>query len=286
MRVAVIGSNGQLGTDVFEAFTNAGHDVVGLTHADMDVRDASAVEHAFARVRPDLVVNTAAMHNVEACEADPSSALEINATGARILAEASRRHGSALMHVSTDYVFDGEKGTPYVETDQPRPLGVYGTTKLAGEQMIAEVLDAHYIVRTSGLYGHAPCRAKPRGNFVQLMLGLGRERGEVRVVTDEVVTPTYTADLAGQMVRIGESSRFGLYHATSQGETSWFDYAAAIFDLAGLTVTMTPAQSGDFPAKAPRPKYSVLDNSALRARGLDQMPHWRDSLAQYLQALQ
>lgn len=285
MRVVVIGANGQLGTDVCGAYHSAGHDVLPFSHADVDIRDTDAVYRALAPAKPELVVNTAAMHNLEACEADPDAAFAVNATGAHNLAVAGCETGFALLHVSTDYVFDGTKGDPYTERDAPGPLNVYGRTKLKGEELVRETLPRHFIVRTSGLYGRAACRAKPSGNFVQLMLRLARERGEVRVVTDEIVTPTYTEDLARQMVRLTDSPLYGLYHATSQGETSWFDYARAIFDLAGVEVRMHTAGVGDFPQKAPRPKYSVLDNAALRRAGLDIMPHWRDSLARYLDSL-
>lgn len=286
MRVAVIGSNGQLGVDVCAAHAAAGNTVLPTVHADVDIRDRDAVARALEALQPDLVVNTAAMHNLEACETQPDLAFAVNATGARNLAEAGRDLGFTLMHVSTDYVFDGQKASPYVESDAPRPLSVYGKTKLQGEDVIRSTLAAHVIVRTSGLYGHAACRAKPGGNFVQLMLRLARERGEVRVVTDEVVTPTYTEALAKQMVVLGESGRHGVFHATSQGETSWYDFAHAIFDLSGVPVRMLRAGVADFPQKAPRPKYSVLDNAALRDAGLDVMPPWRDSLAAYLEPSQ
>jgi dTDP-4-dehydrorhamnose reductase len=284
MRVAVIGGNGQLGVDVCAAHAAAGNSVIPMTHGDVDIRDRDAVFRALESLRPDVVVNTAAMHNLEACEKEPDMAAAVNATGAINLAEAGRDLGFSLMHVSTDYVFDGRKGAAYVETDTPAPLSVYGKTKLEGEDGIRRTLPAHMIVRTSGLYGRAACRAKPGGNFVQLMLRLARERGEVRVVTDEVVTPTYTEALAQQMVRLQGAGRFGVYHATSQGETSWYDFAKAVFEISGVTVRMIEAGVADFPQKAPRPKYSVLDNAALRSAGLDIMPHWRDALTAYLRA--
>jgi dTDP-4-dehydrorhamnose reductase len=285
VRVAVIGANGQLGVDVCAAYRSAGHEVRELTHADVDVRDAKVVHRVLERAQPDLVVNTSAMHYVEACEADPEATFAVNATGVRHLAEAGREMGFALLHLSTDYVFGGNATSPYVETDKTGPVNVYGQSKLEGERVLRETLDEHYIVRTSGLYGHAPCRAKAGGNFVQLMLRLARERGEVRVVTDEVVTPTYTEDLARQIVRLSESPYYGLYHATSQGETTWFDYARTIFELRGVQVRMQEASAEDFPKKVARPKYSVLDNAALRQLGMDIMPHWRESLSRYLTSL-
>jgi len=282
VRVVVIGANGQLGTDVRAAYESAGHDVVALSHAEIEIRDRAAVHRSLTAARPDVVVNTAAMHNVDACESDPESAMAVNATGPHNLALSGRDLGFLLMHVSTDYVFDGEKRAPYVETDLTRPVNAYGRSKVRGEQLVAETLPAHFVVRTSGLFGHAACRAKPSGNFVQVMLRAARDTGEVRVVADEIVTPTFTQDLARQMVRLSETSAYGVYHATSQGETSWFEYARTIFELADLPVTMHVAKTSDFPRKTPRPSYSVLDNAALRTAGLDIMPHWRDSLARYL----
>jgi dTDP-4-dehydrorhamnose reductase len=282
VRVAVIGANGQLGVDVCAAYRSAGHQVRELTHSDVDVRDADAVHRVLESAKPELVVNTSAMHYVEACEADPESTFAVNVTVVRHLADAGNAMGFALLHMSTDYVFDGSATKPYVETDATGPVNVYGRSKLEGERALRETLPKHFIVRTSGLYGRAPCRAKTGGNFVQLMLRLARERGEVRVVTDEVVTPTYTEDLARQIVRLSESPHYGLYHATSQGETTWFDYARTIFELSGLQVCMQAASAEDFPKKVARPKYSVLDNAALRHLGMDIMPHWRESLGQYL----
>jgi dTDP-4-dehydrorhamnose reductase len=284
VRVAIIGANGQLGADLVQAYQRAGHEVVGLTHADLDVRDASATQHVLARSMPNLVVNTAAMHSVEACEADPGGAKAVNVTGARNLAETGKSLGFVLAHISTDYVFDGQKAAPYVESDPARPLNVYGQTKLEGERAIQALTDRYLIVRTSSLYGTSPCRAKPTGNFVQTMLRLAREKGEVRVVTDEIVSPTYTADLAEQIVRLSDTGLFGVYHASSHGETSWYDYAAAIFATARLSPRLLRATSADFPQKAPRPRYSVLENFALNIRGLDVMPHWRESLERYFAA--
>jgi dTDP-4-dehydrorhamnose reductase len=278
----VIGANGQLGSDLCRAFGDAGYGVAAFTHADVDVTDADAMHAALASVAPAVVINTAAMHHVEACEDDPVGAFAVNGLGARTVARAAAALDALAVHVSTDYVFDGTQGTPYVETDAPRPLSVYGITKLAGEYAVRVATPRHLVVRCSGLYGTAACRAKGGLNFVRLMLKLARERGEVRVVTDEVVTPTYTRDLAIQMVALVESSLAGVVHATCQGECSWHDFAAAIFALAGQPVRLLPAVAADFPAKAPRPGYSVLDNARMRGAGIDQMPPWRESLRRYL----
>lgn len=284
MRVAIIGANGQLGSDLCSAYERSGHDVTPLNHADLDVRDAAAVRSALEAVRPGVVVNTAAMHNVEACESDPATAFAVNAIAVRTLALASRELDFALAHVSTDYVFRGDKQTPYLESDVAAPLNVYGNSKLSGEHFLQAIASRYFVIRTSALFGLAPCRAKPTGNFVQLMLKLARERGEVRVVDDEVVSPTNTANLAEQIVKLTAVGRPGTYHATSQGEVSWFDYAKAVFEIAGITVRMQRASKGDFPQKTPRPAYSVLENAALKSQGIDIMSPWRDAVERYLGA--
>lgn len=286
MRVAVIGANGQLGTDCVAAFSGAGHDVIGLTHQAMEVGDPVSIGGVLESLRPDVVVNTAAMHNVESCEAEPDRAFRVNGIGPRALAHEGARLGFRLLHISTDYVFDGLKGEPYVEEDRAAPLNAYGNTKLSGEHFVLATAGDTAVVRTSGLYGAAPCRAKQGGlNFVQRMLQLARERGSVQVVTDEFVTPTYTADLAHQLVVLADHDVRGIVHATSRGECSWFEFARAIFDLAGVEVDLRTATLETFPAKVPRPAYSVLDNRRLRSEGIDRMPEWRDALASYLRRL-
>lgn len=285
MRVAVVGANGQLGADIVFAFRQAGDEVVSLNHEDLEISDESSVISALSNAAAELVVNTAAMHNVEKCELDPERAFAVNALGTKLLAQACRANGSAFVHVSTDYVFGGEKRTPYVETDLPRPLNTYGISKLAGEHFALSENPKTFVVRTSALYGSQPCRAKGGDNFVRLMLRLGRERGKVKVVADEFVSPTYAVDVANQIVRLTETDAFGVYHATSAGQCSWNEFAKAIFREAGLDVVTDVATAADFPAKVRRPPYSILDNRALRDRGLDLMPTWQDALKRYMSAL-
>jgi len=282
MKVIIIGANGQIGSDLVGVFRRRGAEVVGLTHQDIEICDGAAVEAKLAEARAQVVVNAAAFHNVEACETDPQSAFAVNALGARHLASASLRHGFRLIHISTDYVFDGGKRQPYTEEDCPRPLNCYGNSKLSGELFIQAIAKNYAVVRVSGLYGAAPCRAKKGLNFVKIMLKLARERGEVKVVTDEFDTPTYTVAAAEQVARLADRPESGLFHATPQGQCSWYEFAEAIFQYSGTTVKLLPATSADFPAKVPRPSYSVLDNKHLRDCGLDIMPEWRDCLKSYL----
>ncbi len=285
-KIAVIGGNGQLGSDVVEAFS-AGADVRALGHGDVELAALDSVAACLRGFHPDVVVNTAAMHHVENCERDPARAYAVNAIGARNLAEVTRELGATLVQVSTDYVFGEQKlgeqkNVPYTEADLPQPLNVYGNSKLAGEYFVRAGNEKHVVLRTSALYGHQPCRAKGK-NFVERMLELGRERGEVRVTASEMVSPTSTRDLAGQIVGLTEAGAYGLYHATAEGSCSWHEFACEIFVATGLAVRCVPAGPGEFPAKVPRPAYSVLENTGLKRAGLNRFRHWREGLHAYLE---
>jgi dTDP-4-dehydrorhamnose reductase len=282
MKVAVLGANGQLGHDVASAFAAEGNTVTALTHEQVEVASLESVRSSLEGLRPGLVINTAAFHHVEKCEADPARAFAVNGMGARNVAQVTAALDVPLIHISTDYVFDGAKHAPYTEEDQPRPLNVYGNTKLSGEHFVSSINPRHFVVRVSAIYGENPCRAKGGLNFVELMLKLSGEREELRVVDDEFVTPTPTAQIARQLLELGRSSEYGLYHATAEGSCSWFDFAAAIFDLTGTRVRLERARPGEFPAKVPRPKYSVLENQALKSRALNVFTAWQEGLAHYL----
>jgi dTDP-4-dehydrorhamnose reductase len=275
----VVGASGQLGHDLVEEF--AAHNVVGLTHEQLEITDAEAVRDVLGALRPQVVINAAAFHNVPRCESEEATAFAVNAVAPRHLARACATLGARLVHVSTDYVFDGTKGAPYVEADRPNPLNVYAISKLAGEHAVLSDGGDHQVVRSSGLYGLWPCRAKG-GNFIDTMFRLARERPGVRVVTDEVLTPTWTSDLAAQMRVLAFDGPPGLFHATGQGSCSWYEFARVIFDLAGLTTPLEPTTVAAFPSPVRRPTYSVLDNAALRTASLDRMRHWRDALEDYL----
>jgi dTDP-4-dehydrorhamnose reductase len=281
MKIAVIGSNGQVGADISDAFDQRDEDVVRLTHEQIEVANLDSVMRALREIRPNLVVNTAAMHHVEQCEADPKKAFAVNATGARNVAIVCRDLQATLVHISTDYVFDGRKRTPYGETDQPAPLNVYGHSKLAGEVEIQNLSERHIILRVSGLYGTHRCRAKGH-NFVELMLKLARERGIVHVVDDEVLTPTWTAEVARQIVALSRADAYGLFHATAEGACSWYEFAREIFLRTGTPVDLQRAQPGQFPMKVPRPRYSVLENERLKRAGLNMFRPWQEGLIHYL----
>lgn len=283
MKLVVIGADGQLGSDMVETCQAERFEVVPLTIGQLDIADSLQVQRVLAEVRADVIVNTAAMHHVEKCEADPLKAFTVNGLGARNLALAANAGKARLIHISTDYVFSGDKLEPYLESDCPLPLNVYGNSKLAGELFVRSMAEKHYVIRVSGLYGKSPCLEKGGLNFVDLMLKLARERKEVRVVDDEVLTPTATREVARQILKMLEgNAENGLYHASAEGCCSWFEFACEIFRLSHSTVTLNKAAPGEFPAKVPRPKYSVLENANLKRLGLNSMAFWKDALAEYL----
>lgn len=282
MKIAVIGATGQLGTDVVSAFVSNGDEVVPVSHSDIELSDFDSVSTRLKGLAPHVIVNTAAMHHVENCEREPQKAFSVNGLGARNLASVARELDSILMHVSTDYVFDGAKSSPYEETDAPRPLNVYGNTKLSGEYFVRSIAPKHFVLRTSAIYGKNPCRAKGGLNFVELMLKLAKERDELRVVDNEVVSPTPTVEIARQMVVLSRSDKYGLYHATAEGSCSWYRFASEIFSLTNTKVNLQIARPGEFPAKVTRPEYSVLENRALKSHGLNVFKPWRDGLIDYL----
>jgi len=282
MKVAVIGANGQLGMDVSEEFARNGDDVCRLTHAEIDIESAESVSRVLGEARPAMIINTAAMHHVENCEQEPLKAYAVNALGARNLARAARDLGAVSVHVSTDYVFDGSKKQPYLEGDTTIPLNVYGNTKLAGEAFVRAENEKHFILRTSALYGTSPCRAKGGRNFVELMLKLAKERDELRVVDDEFVSPTSTAELAKQILTLSRTDNFGLYHATSEGSCTWHDFAKKIFEITNTKVRLMAARPNEFPSKVPCPKYSVLENRGLTRLGMNSFRTWEEGLHSYL----
>jgi len=282
MKIAVTGANGQLGSDISVEFSAHGDNVVMLNHSDIEVTDIDSVTKTIKNIKPDFVINTAAMHNVEKCELNPVQSFSVNGIGARNLAIVCNDVNAVLMHISTDYVFDGKKMAPYVETDNVSPLNIYGNTKVSGEQFISSISKKYYIARTSGIYGHNPCRAKGGLNFVELMLKLAVERPELRVVNDEFLTPTSTKEIARQLIKLSASGAYGLYHATAEGSCSWYEFAGKIFEIAGLSPKLNKANPDEFPIKVPRPKYSVLENAGLKNAGLNIFKPWDEALAEYL----
>lgn len=281
MRILLIGAAGQLAQDLRPVLERRGHEVVALTHEQLEICSAEAVARSMADVRPQWVINTAAFHRVDDCEEQAEKAFAVNVMGVRNLAQAAEQASAALAHFSTDYVFGGEKRTPYQESDLPQPLSIYAMSKLAGEFAARRYCSRHVVIRTCGLYGVGGSRSKG-GNFVETMLRLASLKKTIRVVADQVITPTATADLAERVVSLLESERYGLYHMTSAGQCSWHEFAAEIFSRAGVDADLQPTDSQSFGAKARRPAYSVLDNCQLRAAGIAEFRPWQEALADYL----
>ena len=284
MKILVFGANGQLGSDICEVFA-AKHEIVAATHEDTDINDYDAVAALLEKVKADCVINTAAMHNVEKCEQDPRGAQETNAFAIGNLAALCAKADMPFIHFSSDYVFDGAKKTPYMEDDAARPLNAYGNSKLSGENYALAVNPKTIIMRVGGIYGKNPCRAKGGLNFAQLMLKLAKERPEIRVVDDEIVTPTPTKAIAEQTLILAEEGKYGLFHATCQGQCSWYEFAKAIFEISDVKANLQKAKPGEFSTKVKRPSWSVLENSRLKEAGIDIMPHWRDGLESYLKEM-
>ena len=280
MKIIIIGSSGQLGQEF--ARLKSGHTLVPLTHEDIEVADKDRVNTIFSEQRPDTVINLAAFNRVDECEDKPDKAFQVNALGARNVACAARAQGSAVVFVSTDYVYSGERNPrrPYLESDPAMPLNVYGVSKLAGEHMTAQGNPDHWIIRTSGLYGVATSR---KGwTFPELILKKAKAGESLRVVDDQVLTPTYTRDLAGVIMAVLEHGRTGIYHLTNGGQCSWYEFARTVLEMAGVDAEIIPIPSSAFPSKAHRPGYSVLESERLKPQGLKPMRHWKEALEAYL----
>lgn len=268
MRILIIGSRGQLGSDLIKCLTN--HDLLTPSHSELEVTRFDDVNAYLHEERPDVVVNTSAFHDVPTCERQPETAFMVNAIGPKHLASVCKSIDARFFHISTDYVFDGEKGIPYEETDRTAPLMVYGASKVAGEHLVFAENDQARVVRTTGLFGHNPCRAKPGGrNFIELMLFLGKKGDTVKVVHDQLCCPTYTPDLARQIqLMVEHDCTPGIYHAVTPEGTSWYVFAKMIFETAGMDVALKPVSSDFFPSDFRRPSDSRLAPSALKNAGL------------------
>lgn len=278
MRTMIIGSDGQLGSDLCRVLSG---ELVPLTHQDIEVCDLASIDAAVEKHRPELVVNTAAYNQVDRAEQDPGPAIATNMLGTRNLALACAQWDIDLLHVSTDYVFRGDKSEPYTEEDLPDPLSVYGTTKLAGEYFVKALAPRWYVIRTTGLFGIAGSLPGKR-NFVETMLRLADQHQALNVVGDQRISPTYTFDLAQAIEEVTKRRAYGLFHITNSGACSWFEFARAIFEEAGRSPDLSETTSAEFGAAARRPPYSVLANEALERLGVPRLRSWREGLQAYL----
>jgi dTDP-4-dehydrorhamnose reductase len=284
MRVAVVGAAGQLGRELCRLLPGA--DTIPLTRAEADLHDTAVVGARLDAVRPDVVVNCAADNRVDAAESDARDAIAVNALGVAALARHCRDRDALLVHVSTDYVFDGRATHPYAEDDAPNPLGAYARTKLAGELLAQALAPRHAILRVAGLYAEGGSRGKG-GNFVDKVLAQARAGKPLRIVSDQVTAPTWARDVAEAMVRLvpriaAGAAPHGVYHVTNAGACSWWEFAQAALEMAGVRADLTAISTAELNAPAPRPAYSVLANGRLAAAGEPALRSWREALRAYL----
>ncbi|MCM8791739.1 MAG: dTDP-4-dehydrorhamnose reductase [Candidatus Omnitrophica bacterium] len=279
MRIIIVGANGQLGSDLSLILSK--YNPICLTHKHIEVSDVQSVKKIFKKYQPQILINTSAFHNVALCEKLPEEAFRINFIGVKNLAENALLYNTTLVHISTNYVFDGNKKRPYIEEDIPSPINTYGISKLAGEYVIRYMLKKYFIVRTSALFGTHLCRAKGT-NFVETILKLHKENKKIKVVNDEFTSPTYSLDLAKQISVIIKTSYYGIFHASNHGFCSWYNFAQTIFEILGIKKKVIPVKAENFHPELKRPAFSALENRRLKELGLDQMRFWKDALREYL----
>jgi dTDP-4-dehydrorhamnose reductase len=281
MKIAIIGANGQLGSDLVKEFTFSGDEVFSLTHAEINVEDINSVHKILLSIKPEIIINTAAYHVVPKCEEQPIKAYEVNSLGALNIARVGNDLNAVNLYFSTDYVFDGEKKSPYLESDKPNPLNVYASTKLTGEYFTLNYSQNGIVLRVSGIYGDVPCRAKG-GNFITTMIKASKEKPEVKVVYDEILTPTPTKEIAKKTKEIVQKKITGLFHLTCEGQCSWYEFAEVIFSELKLSAPLSQISVKDMPMTVKRPTYSVLENKSAKEFGISIMPEWKEALISFL----
>lgn len=281
MKVLVTGINGQLGHDVMGELKKRGHEAVGVDIGEMDITDAGCVKRVMTQTAPEAVIHCSAYTAVDRAEEEVELCRRVNAEGTKNVAEVCAELDCKLLYLSTDYIFSGEGERPWEPGDEPDPLNVYGLTKYEGEQEIKSRLNKYFVVRISWVFG------VNGNNFIKTMLRLGRENGAVRVVDDQIGSPTYTYDLAVLLVDMIETEKYGEYHASNEGICSWYEFAKEIFAAAGMNeVEVTPVSSEEFPAKAKRPKNSRMSKEKLVKNGFNKLPSWQDAVKRYVPLVQ
>ncbi len=281
IKIAIIGANGQLGFDLVREFKNTEHEIIPLTHADIDITDFRSSSAVLKKIQPEIVLNCAAYVRVDDAEDFAEKAFAVNALGARNMALVCNELNSVLVQVSTDYIFDGKKKQPYTEDDTPNPLNVYGNSKLAGEYFVRNIFEKHYIIRSSSLFGIAGASGKG-GNFVETMIKKARTKEDIKVVDDMIMSPTYTRDAADMIKSIlAKKLPFGIYHVSNNDQCSWYEFAREVFNITGIDASMSPTKTDAIKSKARRPMFSPLASTKLKRYGLE-MEGWRAALRDYL----
>ena len=275
MKILITGADGMLGWDLNRVLSE-NHEMILTDIPSLDITDLNQVKSYINRYKPDIIINSAAFTDVDGCESKEKLAYEVNSIGPKNLAIASREINSKLIHISTDYVFNGENDKPYIESDETGPINVYGETKLQGEELIRNTFDNHVILRTSWLYGING------NNFVKTMLELSKSHDEISVVDDQRGSPTYTSDLAIAISELLENDYHGTYHLTNSENCSWFEFAKEIFEISNIEVDVKPVVTDEFPRPAKRPKYSVLNNQKWKKSGLTPLRSYKEALNDFL----
>ncbi|TFE29096.1 dTDP-4-dehydrorhamnose reductase [Cohnella luojiensis] len=278
MTLLVTGANGQLGQELVR-LGNDSVNIIGYGREHLDFTSLSQCRETVAAVRPDAIIHTGAYTAVDKAESDSDEAYRVNAIGTRNLTLAANEIGAKLCYLSTDYVFDGTASQPYNEYDNTNPQSVYGKSKRAGEVLLQSIGHRYFIVRTSWVYGNYG------NNFVKTMMKLATERDSISVVHDQVGSPTYTYDLGRFLIELVQTEAYGIYHASNTGTCTWYEFAQAIFQESGLSMQVEPCTTEQFPRPAPRPAYSVLDHSAIRQNGLQDLRPWREGLRAFLKEM-
>ena len=283
MRVLVIGANGQLGRDMTAYFSHKSHSVTGIDFPEIDITKPDSITNALSNRPADLLINCAAFTAVDDCESKQEIAYAVNAKGVENIAHAAKSIGARVAHISTDYVFSGSAKSPLTEEDICDPQSIYGKSKLLGEQLLAAALPEHYIFRIAWLYG------EHGANFVKTMRKIGLQKaasgGVVRVVNDQFGSPTWTLDVCRHIETVTATDNFGIFHCTSSGECTWFDFTKKIFSSLGIPTPLEPCTTEEFPRPAPRPHYAVLQNRRLADLSLDTMPHWESAFDAFVKSV-
>jgi dTDP-4-dehydrorhamnose reductase len=279
MKVLVTGAKGQLGYDVVERLKELNIEHIGVDKDDFDLTNEHQTKEFILNYKPDVVIHCAAYTAVDKAEDEREICYAVNVLGTKYIAETCREIDAKMVYISTDYVFDGEKEEPYDEDDKPNPINYYGYTKYLGEEEVKKNLQKYFIVRTSWVFG------KNGNNFVKTMLRLGQEKREIKVVCDQVGSPTYSYDLARLLCDMIQTDKYGTYHATNEGYCSWYEFACEIFKIAGMDVKVIPIKSEEYPAKARRPKNSRMSKEKLKNEDFNMLRSWQDAIIDYLRVL-